>query len=128
MSKIDAKDRIGEKRTMNCGLEAEIIEYFNNKNITLRFEDGCIVKNKRYKNFKQGYIAHPSINVLKNKHDKRVEERLGITRMMNCGMNATIIAYRNSHDIDVEFEDHIVVRNKMYQSFKNGHIAHPSHS
>ena len=47
---------------------------------------------------------------------------------MNCGMNATIVAYRNSHDIDVEFEDHIIARNKMYQSFKNGHIAHPSHS
>ena len=32
-------------------------------------------------------------------------DRLGETRMMNCGMEATIIRYNETHDIDVRFED-----------------------
>ena len=32
-------------------------------------------------------------------------DRFGETRMMNCGMKATIIRYGNNGDIDVRFED-----------------------
>ncbi len=32
-------NRLGEKKTMNCGLEAEIIAYRNNKSIDVRFYD-----------------------------------------------------------------------------------------
>ena len=32
-------------------------------------------------------------------------DRLGETRMMNCGMEATIIRYGGATDIDVRFED-----------------------
>ena len=33
------------------------------------------------------------------------EERIGEKRRMNCGAIATIIEYRTSKDIDVEFQD-----------------------
>lgn len=33
------------------------------------------------------------------------EKWIGQTRMMKCGMKATVIAYRNFNDIDVQFEN-----------------------
>ena len=45
-------------------------------------------------------------------------DRLGETRMMNCGMEATIIRYGNAGDIDVRFEDGSVVEHKAYGNSK----------
>ena len=53
-------------------------------------------------------------------------DRLGETRMMNCGMKATIIRYGGCNDIDVRFEDGTVVEHKTYDNFKRGVIAHLS--
>ena len=44
--------------------------------------------------------------------------RLGETRMINCGMKATIIRYGKADDIDVRFEDEAVVEHKLYRKFK----------
>mgnify|MGYP001137230537 CR=1 FL=1 len=53
-------------------------------------------------------------------------DRLGETRMMNCGIEATIIRYGNATDIDVRFEDGSVVEHKAYGNFKRGGIANPN--
>ena len=45
--------------------------------------------------------------------------------MMSCGLKATIIAYRRSDDIDVEFEDGTIVRHKKLDSLRKGVIGHP---
>ena len=45
-------------------------------------------------------------------------DRLGETRMMNCGMEATIIRYNGIRDIDVRFEDEAVAVHKRYDAFK----------
>ena len=60
------------------------------------------------------------------KIDRLGETRLGETRMMNCDMEATIIRYGNSTDIDVRFEDGAVAKNKAYKEFRNGKIANPN--
>lgn len=46
--------------------------------------------------------------------------------MMSCGMKATIIAYRNCNDIDVQFEDGTIVKHKRIGNFRGGHIANPN--
>ena len=53
-------------------------------------------------------------------------DRVGETRMMNCGMKATIIRYGKAIDIDVRFEGGTVVEHKEYSKFKKSGIAHPS--
>ena len=53
-------------------------------------------------------------------------DRLGETRMMNCGMEATIIRYGGATDIDVRFEDGTIVEHKSYAPFKKGEIANPN--
>ena len=112
-------DRLGETRMMKCGMKATIIRYGGATDIDVRFEDGTVVKNRWYGNFKKGEIANPNMKTF-------TEVRLGETRMMNCGMEATIIRYRGATDIDVRFEDRAVAKNKAYGEFKKGGIAHPS--
>ena len=116
-TKVSAKDRLGETRMMNCGTEATIIRYGGATDIDVRFEDGAIVEHMTYSKFKKGSIAHPNTTA---------KARLGETRMMNCGMEATIIRYGRYDDIDVRFEDGKVVGHKAYGIFKKGEIAHES--
>ena len=94
---------------MNCGMEATIIRYGGSTDIDVHFEDGAVAKNKAYGEFKKGGIAHPSTTA---------KARLGETRMMNCGMEATIIRYGGYNDIDVRFEDGAVVERRQYAQFK----------
>lgn len=108
--------RLGETRMMNCGMKATIIRYGACMDIDVRFEDGAVVKHKRYSTFEKGEIANPNIKT-------SAENCLGETRMMNCGMEATIIRYRNNADIDVRFEDGGVGEHKRYGEFKKGRIA-----
>ena len=44
---------------------------------------------------------------------------------MNCDLKATIIAYHNSKDIDVQFENGLIATNKTYGCFKRGQIRCP---
>ena len=109
-------DRLGETRMMNCGMEATIIRYGTCADIDVRFEDGTVAVHKTYNAFKKGEIANQNIKA----------SRLGETRMMNCGMEATIIRYGKAIDIDVRFEDGTVVKHKSYSKFKKGGIANPN--
>ena len=115
--KVSAEDRLGETRMMNCGMEATIIRYNTNKDIDVRFKDGAVVKHRKYREFKKGEIANPNMKA-------SAENRLGETKMMNCGMEATIIRYENADDINICFEDGKVVEHKTYRAFKKGYIAH----
>ena len=112
-------DRLGETRMMNCGMEATIIRYGNNGDIDVRFEDDTIIKHRQYGEFKKGTIVNQNIKA-------SAENRLGETRMMNCGMKATIIRYGKTDDIDVRFEDGTVVEHRRYGTFEKGEIANPN--
>lgn len=53
-------NRVGEKYITNEGFKIEIIEYFSALNCTIKFEDGCIIKNTRYDHIKEGAIKNPN--------------------------------------------------------------------
>ena len=59
-------------------------------------------------------------------NQKLQKERIGQTKTMNNGLKATIIQYRSAHDIDVQFEDGTIVKNKVYSRFKAGFVGHPT--
>ena len=111
--------RVGEKRMMNCGLEAEIIVYRNALNMDVRMSDGRIVRGRQYNAFKRGEISGFEGGALDNNRAKRIGEK----RMMNCGLEAEIIAYRNAMDMDVRMSDGRIVRGCTYGSFKRGAIS-----
>ena len=104
-----------------------IIEYRRNDDIDIKFEDGTIVKHKRYYNFKNGNIKNPN---LKNKNIKKhnyIQERTGETSIAKSSQTMTIIEYRKYNDIDIQFEDGTIVKNRNYTDFKKGYIKNPNY-
>ena len=120
---IDTSKRVGERRIMNCGMEAEIIEYKSCSNITVKFSDTTVVCHKSYEKFIRGRIKNPNIDTLTAKN---AANRIGECRIMTCGMKAEIIGYNSTSDITVRFSDGTVVPHKAYGSFLRGNIANPN--
>ena len=56
---------------------------------------------------------------------EQMHTRIGESRIMHNGMIATIVKYRKSTDIDVQFEDGTIVQHKKYSRFKDGSIGYP---
>ena len=117
-----ASERIGEKRIMGNGMEAEIIEYFNAFDITVRFSDGTIVKHVAYGDFKRGGISHPgySTNFI---HAKQRALAMGWV-MMSCGLKARITDYDGACNLTIEFEDGLKRYHIDMGNFKRGYVAH----
>lgn len=109
-----AKKYIGKTRTMNCGLKATIIEYRSASDIDVQFENKAIRQHMTKNNFMHGEIAP--------KKDRSKKEHINETRTMKCGLKATIIEYRNSNDIDVQFENNNIRQHMKMSSFKRGAI------
>lgn len=109
---------VGEVRRANNGMLMKIIAYHSKSNIDIEFEDGTVVYHKRYDRFIHGYISNPNY----------VSDKIGEVAVATNGMKMKIIAYRNCHDIDVQFEDGTVVYHKVYSKFTKGNIANPNFS
>ena len=103
-------------------MKMTIIAYRHAKDIDVQFEDGTIVYNKIYNSFKKGTIKHPNINI---RNVKMVTKCTKETYKMNCGLKATIINYHNYKNIDIQFENGVMVHNKEHYSFKKGRIKMP---
>lgn len=114
VQKHTAQKHIGETRTMNCGLKATIIAYRHASDIDVQFENKAIRKHMAKINFIRGEIAPTK--------DRTKTEYIKETRIMKCGLKATIIEYRNSCDIDVQFENGIIRQHMTMSSFKRGAI------
>ena len=106
---------LGMTRTMNCGMKATIIAYRRYDDIDVKFENGTIRRHMKTHHFRVGEIGL-------NRTGRRTDY-IGQTRMMNCGMTATIITYRNNNDIDVQFENGNIRKHMKMISFKSGGIA-----
>ena len=106
--KHSSKSRVGLKNKMNNGMNAEIIEYIRHDDISVRFENGVIVRHKRYAHFKAGNIKCP-VNV--NGH-------IGET-VTHQDMTYTIVEWRRNSDIDFVDETGVKYEHKSYYRFKN---------
>lgn len=122
LGKNKSSVRVGEKKVMNCGMRAEIIEYKSRKDITIKFDDDTIVPHKRYMDFINGRIQNPNLpKKVSSRKDKK--SYVGETAMMRCGLKATIIRSDGYKDIDVEFETGEISYNKRYSNFIRGNIS-----
>jgi hypothetical protein len=57
-------DRVGEKYPTNEGDVAEVIECFGSNNLTVRFKDGTIIKNRSIGNLRKGKVLNPNKRTL----------------------------------------------------------------
>lgn len=71
------------------------------------------------------YSVHANVKGVEKM--RKTKNRVGETNTANCGMKMTIIRYGSSYDIDVEFEDGTIVKNRTYRCFKRGMISHPNY-
>ena len=119
---------VGESRLNIQGLRMTITEWVNDKDITVRFDDGTELQHKRYSKFGSGGIQNPNARIITgaNIEDVRgANSRLGKSRFNTQGLRMTIIKYRSSRDIDVQFEDGTIVEHKRYSLFEKGYIENP---
>jgi hypothetical protein len=114
------KARIGETGRTLEGAFIKIIKYYTANDITVQFESGIRLGHQTYEDFKSGLISRP-----KRKLTKR-DQRLGETGISSQGQQMKIIEYRNSNDLDVEFDDGTIVQHRAYTSFKKGSIENPN--
>ena len=129
------KTHIGETVRANNGMNMTIIRYRCFTDIDIQFEDGTIVEHRNYNAFKNGAIRNPNIvrsngkannPKIKPVHNTMVDARVGAESIASNGLKMKVIAYRNANDLDVKFEDGVVITNKSWNRFVSGHIKHPS--
>ena len=119
--RLTKKSILGKHNIMNCGAEAYVIQDNGSLDILVEFTDGY-TKSSTRQAFNKGNIANPNYDV---KNPKLVRSNLGERKQMNCGKYCTVIAYRNSMDIDVQFDDGTVVKHRHKDNFIRGTIQYP---
>lgn len=62
------------------------------------------------------------LNIMNTIKEKIKKDRLGESNIAKNGQVMTVIGYRKHTDIDIQFEDGTIVRNKSYYNFKYGNI------
>ena len=113
--------RVGEVVYNSRGQKLELIAYRGVHDVDIKVDDSIILEHKDYKDLKDGLIRRTDFD-----HLEEMNSRLGEERLNHFGQKMKIIAYRTSKDIDVQFEDGTIVKNKSYKNFKLGNIANPN--
>lgn len=119
------KERIGERRKMNCGEFATIIKYNAEKDIDVKFDSGYIAINKTYSNFKKGEIINPYYPTvcgigylggatIKDKHGNTLDSYNTWRNMLDRCFNKKCCNYKNYGAIGVSVCDEW----KNYSNFK----------
>lgn len=96
---------------MKCGMKCEVIEDKGYRDITVRFEDGFI-KSSRRQSFKLKQIDNPNLHNI-----------IGRKLIMNCGMEAEVIADNGFKDITVKFSNGIIKKHCSRDSFMTKRIT-----
>ena len=105
-----AKNVIGLSNVMHDGQVCTIIDYTGFKHITVRFDDGTILKNKSLESFKNGGIRNPNFNKHKNEIIK-----------LDDGSEVCVVDYNNNR-VSVRLNDGTVLKNLSYTLLKNGRL------
>ena len=108
---------IGMERIMSNGQKAKLTRHKNDTHVSVEFEDGTVVEDTRLRNFLRGHVQNPNYDQYAYRYNE--------TKMMNCGMSATITDYINANDITVRFDDGTPLEHQRYQNFESGTIPHP---
>lgn len=112
--------RIGEKHTNKWGYKYEIIDYINDGNVVIKFEDGTI-KHTKMNAIRLESVLHPSLpRIPKDEYEKRMNEVI----YFQNGHTLRIKEYRRTNDIDVIFDDGMIVH-CSYSDFHKGKVSHP---
>lgn len=113
---------LGVRKQMNDGSFCEVIEYITSEHITVKFDDGTIIKDRTKQQFELGYIHNPSVLHVRTQETSLV----GYTVLMCNGQYAECIEDLGEKNITVEFDDGYIAYNKTRGHFLEGHIYNPN--
>ena len=125
LNKITKELFSGDPTLMNNGLKATIVAYRGINDMDIQFEDGAVREHIFYSAFTAGKIKHPTLETKYKPNKNGAAKHLGETRIMKSGLEATIIEWRSSADIDIRFEDGAVKKGVKSSDFYKGCIGHP---
>lgn len=130
-SKNLVDNKVGQVATNKAGQKMRVIAYRNYKDIDVQFEDGTVLEHVRYERFQDGILKNPNAKVVMLHHTQsrsaeQAAARVGMTNIANNGLKMTIIEYHSSADVDIKFEDGVVVEHKRFECFLIGSIKHPT--
>lgn len=114
--------RIGETNRAKNGQTMTIVAYRRCDDIDILFEDGYLAEHKSYTSFLTGEILNPNVLI---KGPAIKSNRLGETATNIQGLKMTIVAYRKSEDIDIQFENGIIITTSYYY-FSKGNVICPN--
>ena len=118
---------IGKAKVQKNTKVATIIRYENYHDIDVQFEDGIVVEHTSIIRWQNGNIIHPSIDIGKKRDfskNKTKYRYIGISKMMNCGLLATIIDYKDCRNITIQFEDGLIKEGVRSDHFMKGKVKH----
>ena len=119
---MDNRSKVGERlNSINhnkLGEIFKIIRYKNARDIDVQFEDGSIVKNKKYTEFEKGSILKDNW-IYKYLNEEKINNQGCLMKIININ--------KKVDDIDIQFIDKYgyISKNKTYSNFKNGSINNP---
>lgn len=115
MGSVNINDKIGMVNTMKDGSVAKIINYMDNKHITIEFLDnGDILEDIQFGHFKRGNVNR------KRLHKK---QREGQVFKLNCGWEIQIIEYISYTNITAKvLETGEIIKKLRYDHLKNGDV------
>lgn len=105
-----SKNKVGEVGYNNKQLKMEIINYINNRDITVKFDDETIVYNRSYQSFRNGSIENP------NYYKTRIGETVILLKY--GGYKAEIIEYIDASNVKVLIHETNEVVETTYDKFK----------
>ena len=110
------RNRLGEKKTQKCGLEAEITAYRGSEDIDILFSDGTTSKHRSYVEFKRGSLS--------SKKRRKYDEYIGERYLFPCGIWGTIKEFTKESRCIVEFDDGETTKTELFRVIEQ-QAAHP---
>ena len=121
------KNYLGKENISKCNEKMKVIAYRGYDDIDIEFEDGTVVYNRSYKEFKNGNVENPNNPSRNNYKNDTYEKWIGVSKITRRNQKMTIIGYRSPQDIDIEFEDGTIVKNKTVNLFCANQIRNPNY-
>lgn len=111
-----ANKYIGKENISNEGYRMTVIKYESYDKVLVRFDNGY-----------ETYTTSSNFDAGQVRNFKAASDNvMGQQSTATNGQTMTIVGYRNSNDIDVQFEDGTIVKNKRFRAFKDGLIENPN--